>query len=493
MFMMNTASVLFRTREQLEADEWTLEGNKFRKGVERYLPLYEAKLIHHFDHRLNTFDGVPPEKRFSVKAPGIPFRGRHADAFAVPIPRYWVPEAEVEERLSGKWDRGWLLGWRDVTNVTTNRRTVIATVLPRVGVGHTCPVFLFGTIAPRKAALLLANLCALALDFPARQKIGGNHLTYGYLNQLPVLPPSTYSDRVPWSLGQALCDWLLPRVLELTYTSWDLEPFARDCGYDGPPFRWDEDRRFLLRCELDAAFFHLYGIPRDDVDYIMETFPIVKQKDEAAHGEYRTKRVILEIYDAMQKAIEAGVAYRTLLDPPAADPRVAHPARESVRALLFRRVEPREEDKYQTCVPIFSLKAAAGAFSEGQSVEPEGWAEISTTRTLRPGMFVAQVVGRSMEPLIPDGSWCLFQSPVTGSRQGRILLVQHHDIHDPETGGSYTVKRYRSEKTATPDGSWRHASIWLEPVNPHYDPIAINDRDDAVRVAAEFLELLNAG
>jgi hypothetical protein len=91
-----------------------------------------------------------------------------------------------------------------------------------------------------------------------------------------------------------------------------------------PPFRWDEQRRFLLRCELDAAYFHLYGIARDDVDYIMETFPIVKRKDVAAHGEYRTKRVILEIYDAMQQAMDSGQPYQTRLDPPPADPSVAH-------------------------------------------------------------------------------------------------------------------------------------------------------------------------
>ena len=119
-----------------------------------------------------------------------------------------------------------------------------------------------------------------------------------------------------------------PRVLELTYTAWDLQPFAHDCGYDGPPFRWDEERRFLLRCELDAAYFHLYGIARDDVDYIMDTFPIVRRKDEAAHGEYRTKRVILEIYDEMAEAMRTGEPYRTRLDPPPADPRVAHPPRE---------------------------------------------------------------------------------------------------------------------------------------------------------------------
>lgn len=121
-------------------------------------------------------------------------------------------------------------------------------------------------------------------------------------------------------------DWILPRVLELTYTAWDLEAFGRDVGYDGPPFRWDPDRRFLLRCELDAAFFHLYGISRDDADYILETFPIVRKNDEKAHGEYRTKRVILDIYDELALASRTGRPYVSRLDPPPADPRVAHPA-----------------------------------------------------------------------------------------------------------------------------------------------------------------------
>lgn len=92
--------------------------------------------------------------------------------------------------------------------------------------------------------------------------------------------------------------FLLPRVLELVYTAWDMQPLAQDCGYTGLPFRWYAERRFLLRCELDAAFFHLYGISRDDAAYILDTFPIVRRKNEKKHGEYRTKRVILEIYDA---------------------------------------------------------------------------------------------------------------------------------------------------------------------------------------------------
>jgi len=140
---------------------------------------------------------------------------------------------------------------------------------------------------------------------------------------------------------------MFPRVLELTYTAWDLEPFAQDCGWPGPPFRWDEERRFLLRCELDAAFFHLYlcaesdwrqqpaalteyfRTPRDAVAYIMDTFPIVKRKDEAKfNGNYRTKRVILEIYDEMAQAMSTGVPYQTRLNPPPADPACCHPQKK---------------------------------------------------------------------------------------------------------------------------------------------------------------------
>ena len=129
------------------------------------------------------------------------------------------------------------------------------------------------------------------------------------------------------SAVQDLHDWIVPYVLELTFTAIDLEPFAQDCGWAGPPFRWDEDRRFLLRSELDAAFFHLYGLGRDDAAYVLDTFPVVRKRDEAQHGEYRTARVILEVYDRMADAARTGVPYATLLDPPPADPRVAHPER----------------------------------------------------------------------------------------------------------------------------------------------------------------------
>src|SRR5205807_3850987 len=143
------------------------------------------------------------------------------------------------------------------------------------------------------------------MDYCTRRKLGGVNLNFFVCRQLPMLPPTAAPRDCPWTAG-SIADWLLPRVLELIYTAWDLEPFARDCGYDGPPFRWDEERRFRLRCELDAAYFHLYGIERDDVDYIMETFPIVKRKDEKEFGEFRTKRVILEVFDEMGRAMEVG-------------------------------------------------------------------------------------------------------------------------------------------------------------------------------------------
>ena len=145
-------------------------------------------------------------------------------------------------------------------------------------------------------------------------------MNFFIVKQLPVLPPESYSSEV--------LSLIYPRILELNYTAWDIENFAKDCGHHGLPFKWDEERRFLIRCELDANYFHLYSINREDVDYIMETFPIVKRKDEQKYGVYRTKQVILECYDAMVEAMKTGRPYQTILDPPPADPYVAHPLRK---------------------------------------------------------------------------------------------------------------------------------------------------------------------
>ena len=212
-----------------------------------------------------------------------------------------------------------MLGWRKITNVT-NERTMVATVIPATGAGDNV-LLLFPSGTPRLVATFSANFNVFAFDFTVRQKLGSPNLNYYVVKQLPVLSPNEYLRDSFWQSDTILRDWIADRVLELSYTAWDLQPFAQDLGYDGPPFRWDPERRFEIRCELDAAYFHLYEIERDDVDYIMSTFPIVQRKDEAAHGHYRTRDRILEIYDAM-----ASGEWQSSLDPPVADPRAAHPA-----------------------------------------------------------------------------------------------------------------------------------------------------------------------
>jgi hypothetical protein len=302
----------------------------FYKDDNRYLPLYVARMFHHFNHRFRDFSMLQQGKQ-GHNLPDVPV-SLLKDPSWVPMPRYWVREDEVDARLHRRWSHDWLIGFRNVCR-NTDERTMLTGVMPKTGVGHSVPLIL-----PSRGAtedfLLESNLASFVFDYVLRQKLGGTNLTFGYLSQIPVPSPDAYGYLAPWDRGALLREWLPPRALELTYTAWDLEPFALDLGYDGPPFRWDRERRFLLRCELDAAFFHLYGIGCDDADYIMETFPIVKRKDEAAHGEYRTKRVILEIYDQMARATETGQPYQTLLDPPpveldlaASDPATVTPLR----------------------------------------------------------------------------------------------------------------------------------------------------------------------
>lgn len=322
MFHMANDSGLFRSRAELESRGNRFVGNRLegREGI--FLPLIEAKMLHQYDHRFGTYEGATQANLNKGFLPRFDSNA-HNDPHRLVLPEYWVHSAEVEQRLAESWNRSWLLGWRDITR-SVDERTVIASLIPRVAVGHTSPL-LCTTVDPRLVAALYANLCSFALDYAARQKIGGTHLTYSYLKQLPVLAPSTYEATVRWDRATCAIDWLLPRVLELTYTAWDLESFAQDVGYDGPPFRWDPDRRALLRAELDAAFFHLYGISRDDADFILSTFPIVRRNDEKAFGEFRTRRLILERYDALAQAARTDRRYHSPLDPPPASPRVAHP------------------------------------------------------------------------------------------------------------------------------------------------------------------------
>ena len=324
MLHMANDSGLFRSRAELEQAGCPLEGNHFVGQAKRFLPLLEAKMVHHFDHRFATYEGATQANLNKGTLPQAS-EAQHANPDFRPMPEYWVNDSEVRERLHESWSRSWLLGWREITNAH-NERTVIAAIVPRAAVGNKFPLLL-SQLEPPKLGALMANLSSFALDYCARQKVGGTTLSYFLAKQFPALGPNAYEKSSPWFLEYSLDGWILLRVIELAYTAWDLEPFARDVGFDGPPFRWDAERRFLLRCELDAAFFHLYGLNREDTAYVMDTFPIVRKHDEKAHGEYRTKRVILEIYDALAESTRTGTPYQTRLDPVPASFRCVHKPR----------------------------------------------------------------------------------------------------------------------------------------------------------------------
>jgi hypothetical protein len=293
MYMMNTGSEEFRTADQLVSEGYRQAGADFIKGDACYVPLYEGKMIHQFDHRFGTYQGQSEAQRNQGKLPESTLT-QHQDPEYRATPNYWVREESVQTRLDGKWNERWLLVWRDITSPVT-ARTTIATIVPVVGAGDTLPVALLDADAGL-AACFLANLCSYALDYAARQKVAGNHLRFSYFQQLPIVPRETYMRPATWAPESSLREWVLERVLQLVYTSLDVAGFAEACGCSGTPFTWDAERRFHLRAELDAAFCHLYGLEREEVEHVMDSFRIVREREEAAFGEYRTKRLVVAEY-----------------------------------------------------------------------------------------------------------------------------------------------------------------------------------------------------
>ncbi|MBT1070705.1 Eco57I restriction-modification methylase domain-containing protein [Pelotalea chapellei] len=211
----------------------------------------------------------------------------------------WLATDQIMDVRSPKW----LMGFRNICR-TTDERTFIASLLPRVGVGHSMPLVSSGTNA-RLFACLLCNFLALPFDYIVRQKVGGTNMTFGYIKQFPVLNPDKYSEKS--------IEFIVSRVLELTYTSRDLKFWAKDLGFSGEPFIFNPDRRDQLRAELDAYFARLYGLTRDELRYILdpaevegpdypsETFRVLKNNEEKAFGEYRTQRLVLAAWDALER------------------------------------------------------------------------------------------------------------------------------------------------------------------------------------------------
>ena len=143
-------------------------------------------------------------------------------------------------------------------------------------------------------------------------------------------------------------------------------------------------------------------------------------------------------------------------------------------------------------LPVYSLEAACGKFGESQDVEPLGWVEVDGLK-LSKDMFIIQATGKSMEPIVTDGAYCIFKANPVGSRNGKIVLIQHKDITDTDTGGTYTIKKYNSEKVDLAGESWKHLKISLLPLNKDYKPIEFSDVsedfENEFKVIGEFVKL----
>lgn len=301
--MTTSDSHLFTSVDILGAQGYGLQvGNVYIKGDDIFLPLYEGKMYYQFDHRFANI--LVNEDRLTRQAqPESTQMGQYQDPCYFPLPRYWINASDVHSKLDKHWNRRWLLGFKKVTS-PTNERTVLATILPLVAVNDSIPLLLMGdNVTGQEACGLVASLNTLTLDYVCRQKLGGINLNSFVIKQLPILPPSRYT--------LEFLDFIVPRVVELTYTAWDLQAFAQDILDEvGPetwvrwfegvpihtspppegqfptpaPFVWNEQRRAILRAELDGLYAHLYGLTRDELAYILNTCPIVRRKDEARYG-----------------------------------------------------------------------------------------------------------------------------------------------------------------------------------------------------------------
>jgi hypothetical protein len=336
---LNGDSELLYTKQDLEEKnaELTRNLNYVLEG-KRWLRLYEGKMINIYNHRLASTYTVEGSQR-SGRSTETEV-GQLLDPRYLVNTRFWVRESDVESK-SGRWNRDWYFSYMDVCSAT-NKRTMIAGIIPESAPSFSLRVLTDCSSDAPHICCLLGNYNSFSYDFAARQSVGGNHLSDHVVKQLPVIPPQWYTDD--------LLEFIVPKVLELSYTAWDLTSFADDVWaessegvrnsikeqwesnrdlYDNDrpeepewvnhsnihedqfpysPFKWDPERRGKIRAQLDALFAHLYGLEKNDLDYLFDTFPIVREEDEQEYGEFRTKRLTLQYFDQL------GDEFQTLME-----------------------------------------------------------------------------------------------------------------------------------------------------------------------------------
>ena len=324
MFDLANDTEHFKTASNLDKEGFIrVAGCIYKRGVKRCLPLYVGRMMYHFNHRnasmVKTGKGVMKPYKSKLSLPK-----QLCDPTFLPEPEFWVNADRVNaDNIHFPEELGWALAFRDITGAT-NERTIVAALIPRVPCGHTLPLLLPELPSPPKdmddkqavrkwhkareaaladyranAPLYLANMCSFALDYVCRQKMQGSHLSLYILEQLPVIPAFAYGRKFG---KKTAADIVRRHILQLTYVAEDMRPFARDMGYDGNPFKWDEEERAHLRARLDALYFILYGIDREDVMHIMSSaFATVKAREKKAHGCFRSRDLILAYMNALEK------------------------------------------------------------------------------------------------------------------------------------------------------------------------------------------------
>jgi hypothetical protein len=300
MFHMTNDSHLFRTKAELVEQEnaHPVGNNRWQSPDGLWLPLYEGKMAQAFDHRAASV-AVHLHNRHRPAQPEPATRAQHQDPAWLPEPQYWVEAS----RCGWSPDETCVLGFKEITS-PTNERTVVAALFPAVAFGNKIPL-LRSTGADRRAHLLCANLNSIVFDFVTRQKIQGQTLNRFIVEQLPVIPPHHYGRRFG---AMTAAEIVRDAVLELTYTSRDMAPFAADMGHvdaaraPGPPFAWDDERRLALRAKLDAVYFHLYGVTgRDDIRHVYSTFPLAGRNEAARYGRHLSRDLCLAWMDALEE------------------------------------------------------------------------------------------------------------------------------------------------------------------------------------------------
>jgi hypothetical protein len=295
MFHQSGDAELFHTAEKLKSEGLKRSGPNWKKGKQTFLPLYEAKMIQMFDHRAASVvvDESNWMRQGQTDATSLVLHQN--PEFAVE-PRWWVNEADVH-RVLGDKDTTKFIAFKNVTS-PTNQRTMIAAFIPYAGVVHSSPLIFTGSdIDARLTTCLLGNFNAFAYDYICRQKIGGVNLSYFIIEQIPTFHPDFYKQKCPWNKKQTLEKWISDRVLKLACTSNDMIPLAEAAGFKPTVHKWDNAERLDLMAELDAAYFLLYGIERNDVEYILTTFAGLRDESPDLLAGSNTTARILSFYD----------------------------------------------------------------------------------------------------------------------------------------------------------------------------------------------------